>query len=247
MIDEEIRDCIQRVLSSTGFTVSGFGDEVEAVRQVKTEVEIGILRAVNTGTVEPIRAMRPCLFPDVTENEVREVLDDTLRAADFEPFFDIVELGKSAALPHGGYDGTRKLEAGMLILIDVGARLYGYSSDVTRTFYPLFHTRLRHENKEQVTVWQVVKDAQAATVKVMVPTNTAAAVDIAARKVIKEGGYGEFFTHHLGHGIDIKAHESPYLNQGNFGAVLRQGWSSPPSLVFTSSITLEFAWKMCYS
>ncbi|KAH5148959.1 hypothetical protein HBH70_033560 [Parastagonospora nodorum] len=223
MVDEEIRDFIQRGLGSTGFTVSGLRGEVEAVRQVKTEREVEILRAVNTGTVEAMRAMRPCLYPGVTENEVRDVLDDTLRAAGFEPFFDIVEFGMSAALPHGGYDGTRKLEAGMLILIDVGAHLFGYSSDVTRTFYPLFHSRPQHDNKEHIEVWQLVQDAQAAAIKAMMPNNTAASVDIAARKVIEEGGYGEYFTHRLGHGIGIKAHESPYLNQGNFGAILRPG------------------------
>jgi Xaa-Pro aminopeptidase len=223
MVDEEIRDFIQRGLGSTGFTVSGLAGEVEAVRQVKTEREIGILRAVNTGTVEAMRAIRPCLYPGVTENEVKDVLDDTLRAAGFEPFFDIVEFGKSAALPHGGYDGTRKLEAGTMVLIDVGAHLFGYSSDVTRTFYPLFHTRPRHENKEHMKVWNLVLDAQAAAIKAMVPNNTAAAVDIAARNVIDEGGYEPYFTHRLGHGIGIKAHESPYLNQGNFAATLRPG------------------------
>jgi Xaa-Pro aminopeptidase len=235
MVDEEMRDFIQRGLSTTGFAVSGLGGEVEAVRQVKTEREVGILRAVNTGTVEAMRALRPCLYSGVTENEVRDVLDNTLQAAGLTPFFDIVEFGKSAALPHGGYDGTRKLGADMLILIDVGAHLYGYSSDVTRTFYPLFssHSRhTRHNDTEQLKVWEIVKDAQAAAIKAMVPNNTAAAVDIAARSIIENAGYGEYFTHRLGHGIGIKAHESPYLNKGNFAATLRSGmaFSSEPGV-----------------
>jgi Xaa-Pro aminopeptidase len=137
-VDEEVRDSFQRGLSSTGFTVTGLGGEVEAVRQVKGEHEIGIIKAVNTGTVEAIRALRPCIYCSATENEVREARDETLRAAGFDPFFDLVELGVSAALPHRGYDITRELEPGMLTLIDVGAHLYGYSSDVTRTFYPPF-------------------------------------------------------------------------------------------------------------
>jgi Xaa-Pro aminopeptidase len=226
MVDEEIRDFIQRGISTGGFTVSGLGGEVEAVRQVKTKREIEILRAVNTGTVEAMRALRPCMYTGVTENEVRDVLDNTLEAAGLTPFFDIVEFGESAALPHGGYDGTRKLEADMLILIDVGAHLYGYSSDVTRTFYPLFSSHSQHQKynaTEQLKVWNVVKDAQAAAIKAMIPNNTAAAVDIAARSVIEDAGYGEYFTHRLGHGIGIKAHESPYLNKGNFAATLRPG------------------------
>ena len=231
MVDEEIRDFIQRGVASNGFTVTGLSGEVEAVRQVKTKREIGILKAVNTGTVEAIRAMRQCIYLGVTENEVKEVLDDTLRAAGFIPFFDLVEFGKSAALPHGGYDGTRKLEPGMLVLIDVGAHLYGYSSDVTRTFYPPFFPDPpppKYNVSEQVDVWQLVHDAQAAAVSAMVSNNTAASVDIAARDVVEAAGYGKYFTHRLGHSIGIKAHESPYLNKGNLGAVLRAG------MVFTA-------------
>ncbi|KAF2638901.1 peptidase M24 [Massarina eburnea CBS 473.64] len=231
MVDEEIRDFIARGLASNGFNVVGLAGEVEAVRQVKTDREIGILRAVNTGTVEAIRSMRKCLYKGVTENEVVEVLDNTLRAAGFEPFFDIVEFGKSAALPHGGHDGTRELQPGELILIDVGAHLYGYSSDVTRTFYPPFFPNpppSEHNTTEKTFVWNLVLEAQAASVKAMKADATAASVDIAARNIIEAAGYGKQFTHRLGHGIGIKAHESPYLNKGNHIDVLR------PGMVFTS-------------
>lgn len=231
MVDEEMRDFIQRGFAANGFTVIGLSGEVEAVRQIKTERELGILRAVNTGTVEAIRAMRQCLYEGVTENEVAEVLDDTMRAAGMDPFFDIVEFGKSAALPHGGYDGSRKLEPGMFVLIDVGAHLYGYSSDVCRTFYPPFVPSpppAKYNVTEQLRVWQVVLDAQDAAVKAMVANGTAAAVDIAAREIITAAGYEKEFTHRLGHGIGIKAHESPYLNKGNVGATLR------PGMVFTA-------------
>jgi Xaa-Pro aminopeptidase len=231
MVDDEIRDFVQRGLASSGFTVSGLSGAVEAVRQTKTPREIGILKAVNTGTVEAIRAMRQCLYPGVTENQVRDVLDDTLEAAGFIRFFDLVEFGESAALPHGGYDGSRKLEKGILVLIDVGAHLYGYSSDVTRTFYPPFFPDPPppgYNVTEQLAVWQLVADAQAAAVKAMRPNATAASVDLAARDVIDAAGYGKYFTHRLGHSIGIKAHESPYLNKGNFGAVLR------PGMVFTA-------------
>jgi Xaa-Pro aminopeptidase len=175
--------------------------------------------------------MRTCLKPGFTENEVAEVLDDTMRAAGMEPFFDIVEFGMSAALPHGGYNGERKLKPGMFVLIDVGAHLYGYSSDVCRTFFPPFVSNpppAGYNTTEQLSVWQVVLDAQTAAVNAMVPNATAASVDIAARGVIEKAGYGKYFTHRLGHGIGIKAHESPYLNKGNFEPLLR------PGMVFTA-------------
>jgi Xaa-Pro aminopeptidase len=109
--------------------------------------------------------------------------------------------------------------------------LYGYSSDVTRTFYPPFFPDPPppgYNVTEQLAVWQLVADAQAAAVKAMRPNATAASVDLAARDVIDAAGYGKYFTHRLGHSIGIKAHESPYLNKGNFGAVLR------PGMVFTA-------------
>jgi Xaa-Pro aminopeptidase len=130
---------------------------------------------------------------------VAEVLDETLAAAGLAPFF-----GKSAALPHGGYDGMRKLEPGMFVLIDVGAHLHGYSSDVTRTFYPPFYRELissMDNATEQLQVGQLVLDAQAAAVKATVANNTAASVDIAARAVIEGAGYRDYFIHRLGHSI----------------------------------------------
>jgi Xaa-Pro aminopeptidase len=219
-VDDEIRDFIPRALASTAFSVSGPTHAITSIRQLKTPLETGILRAVNTGTVEAIRATRTCLYPDVTENTVQSVLDATLQAAGLTPFFAIVQFGESAALPHGGYDGRRQLKPEMMVLIDVGAHLYGYSSDVTRTFYAPF---AREAGEEESRVWRVVRDAQIAGVKAVVWNGTAAGVDGAAREVVVRAGYGEGFTHRVGHGIGIKAHEGPYLDGGNFGAVLRPG------------------------
>jgi Xaa-Pro aminopeptidase len=64
------------------------------VKQTKTQREVEIVRAVNTGTVEALRAMRLCMYPRLTESEVMDALDNTLRAAGLEPFFDIVLFGK---------------------------------------------------------------------------------------------------------------------------------------------------------
>jgi Xaa-Pro aminopeptidase len=99
MVDDEMRDFIQRGLSLSGFNVVGLGGEVEKVKQTKTPREIELIRAVNTGTVEAVRAMRKCMYPGLTENEVMNVLDDTLRAAGLEPFFDIVLFGTSPPFP----------------------------------------------------------------------------------------------------------------------------------------------------
>ncbi|GKZ83496.1 hypothetical protein AnigIFM56816_008591 [Aspergillus niger] len=229
MVDEEMRDFIQRGLGHSGFEIVGLMGEVERVRQIKSDTEVGILRAVNTGTVEAVRQMRKCLYPGLTESEIASALDNTLRSARLEPFFDIVLFDENAANPHGGTNGSKVLEPETFVLIDVGAHLLGYSSDICRTFFPPFlepptpdmpaPARLR----EKLEVWDIVFEAQTRSIGQFQVNASAASVDIAAREVITDGGYGEAFTHRVGHGIGIKAHESPYLNQGNHAILLQAG------------------------
>ena len=232
MVDEEMRDFISRGLSENDFTVVGLDSEVERVRQTKSEAEIGILRAVNTGTVEALRAMRKCLAPGLTEDDMMQVLDNTMRAAGLDPFFDIVLFDEDASNPHGGTDGSKKLENKTMVLIDVGAHLYGYSSDICRSFFPSFsqqpktsedYAALSDTMHKKIKIWDIVLAAQDASLYALHENSTAAAVDIAARKVITEKGYGKAFTHRVGHSIGIKAHESPYLNKGNVNTTLKAG------------------------
>ncbi|KAI4717455.1 Creatinase/aminopeptidase [Aureobasidium sp. EXF-10727] len=244
MVDEEIRDFLVRGLDANGFKTVGLGGEVEAVRQVKTPAEIELLRAVNTGTIEGIRAMRPCLEPGLTENQVIEILDNTLKTIGFDLFFDIVLFEGNAALPHGGFaTGDKVLTYETMVLIDAGYHYLGYSSDVCRSFFidppkkcllqrvlglsgPEIQNSKLHA--EKLKVWDIVLEAQTQAAKMFVPNATAASVDLAARKVIDDAGYKGTFTHRLGHGIGIKAHESPYLNKGNHETLLRAG------MVFTA-------------
>ena len=241
MVDEEMRDFISRGLASIDFDVVGLGGEVEAVRQVKSHAEIRLLRAVNTGTVESVRAMRKCMIPGLTEDGVRQVLDNTLRSVNLEPFFDIVLFDEDGSNPHGGTNGSKKLGNETMVLIDVGAKLYGYSSDICRSFFPTFsnqpetdeeYASLSEVMKEKVKVWDIVLAAQSASMEALHQDSSAADIDIAARDVITGAGYGEAFTHRVGHGIGIKAHESPYLNKGNTNTTLWAGmtFTSEPGI-----------------
>lgn len=232
MADEEIRDYIVRGLDAAGFETVGLSPEAERVRQLKSAAEVELLRVVNTGTVVAVRAMRPCLVPGLTENEVTDILNNALLSIGFQLFFNIVLFEEHGALPHGGFvTGGKELTYHSMVVIDVGAHYLGYSSDICRSFLidppegsddttiaaadPL---RAEKEN-----VWQIVLDAQTAAAEAFKPNNTAASVDIAARTVIEDAGYGYGFTHRLGHGIGIKAHESPYLNKWNKGSLLEPG------------------------
>ncbi|KAI1138479.1 Prolidase/Aminopeptidase P-like protein [Hypoxylon sp. FL0543] len=218
MVDEEMRDFIARGLANAGFETLGLSPEVELVRQIKSAAEVEVLRAVNTGTVAAVRAMRPCLVAGLTEDEVRDILDAALLSVGFSLFFNIVLFEEDGALPHGGFVvGKKKLTHETMVVIDVGAHYLGYSSDICP---PGGNSEL---HAEKLKVWDIVLDAQTAAAAEFKPNNTAANVDLAARKVIDEAGYGYAFTHRLGHGIGIKAHESPYLNKWNTKAILQQG------------------------
>ncbi|KAJ5994712.1 hypothetical protein N7481_001689 [Penicillium waksmanii] len=217
MVDEEMRDFIQRGLASVGFDVVGLGGHVEEVRQIKSASEVEILRAVNTGTVEAVRQMRKCLYPGLTENQIAAALDDALRAAGMEPFFDIVLFDENASNPHGGTNGTKVLEAETFVLIDK-------PSENEKTLTP--------QIAEKLKVWDIVFEAQTESIRQFRENYTAASVDIAARNVIDGAGYEGTFTHRLGHGIGIKAHESPYLNKGNHKTLLKTGmaFTSEPGI-----------------
>ncbi|KAI1463362.1 Creatinase/aminopeptidase [Daldinia caldariorum] len=253
MIDEEMRDFIARGLANTGFETFGLSPEVELVRQLKSPAEVELLRAVNTGTVAAVRAMRPCLVAGLTEDEVRGILDASLLSVGFSLFFNIVLFEEDGALPHGGFVvGKKKLNHETMVVIDVGAHYLGYSSDICRSFFidpeaaksgRIYSTLVApllkmmklptglpsvpegdHQlHEEKLKVWNIVLEAQTAASREFRANNTAANVDLAARKIIEGAGYGHAFTHRLGHGIGIKAHESPYLNKWNTKVTLQPG------------------------
>lgn len=200
---------------------------VSLLRMVKTEHEIEILRCAAQTTVNVIRAVRNDIKVGIHESHVQELLTEAYRQAglEYEKGNSLVLFGKDAALPHGSGNDTR-LERGMMVLIDTGARLHGYMSDITRTFW--IKNGHREVNEELSKVWGIVKGAQIAALRAIRPGVACSSIDKAARTVISKEGYGAYFTHRLGHGIGLEGHEEPYLNGGNTHTELRAG------MVFTN-------------
>jgi Xaa-Pro aminopeptidase len=179
----------------------------DALRTVKSPEELGYIREAARRTVAAIDATHEKLTAGITERDVSAILSQEFVRLGVRGD-GLVQFGPSSALPHGG-PGDRALAKGDAVLIDCGCRVRGYTSDVTRTvsFGP--------PSDEFRKVYAVVDRAQTAGIDALAAGRTGEEVDRAARKVIEDAGYGEFFTHRLGHGLGMDGHEHPYLVKGN--------------------------------
>lgn len=198
------------------------------LRMQKSAHEIEILRCVSETTVNVIRAVKDQIHVGARESEVQAMMTQAFKESglSYEAGGSLVLFGKDAALPHGKGNDT-KLEKGMMVLIDTGARLHGYLSDITRTFW-VRRGHSKEMNEELDKVWETVKKAQIAALEAIKPGAACNSIDKAAREVISEQGYGARFTHRLGHGLGMEGHEEPYLNSGNTDTALK------PGMVFTN-------------
>lgn len=122
--------------------------------------------------------------------------------------FAIVASGPNSASPHHE-PGERRIGAGEPVVCDFGGTLGGYCSDITRTVFT------GRPPGELARIYEVVAEAQAAGVMAARVGELCSAVDNAARRVITEAGYGEYFVHRTGHGIGLEEHEEPYIVAGN--------------------------------
>jgi Xaa-Pro dipeptidase len=123
-------------------------------------------------------------------------------------FPPIVVAGPNGASPHAT-PSDRPIQAGEAIIVDCGITVGGYAADITRTF------AIGELEPEMARVYEVVRAANAAGRSAAGPEVPAEDVDRAARAVIEEAGYGEYFIHRTGHGLGLETHEPPYIVAGN--------------------------------
>jgi len=123
-------------------------------------------------------------------------------------FSTMVLTGANAASPHGT-PGETKIKKGDLVLFDLGVVVDRYCSDITRT------VAYGEINDKQKEIYDTVLKAQLAAIDASRPGVSAAEVDLTARRIISNAGYGEFFPHRLGHGLGISVHEYPSLTETN--------------------------------
>lgn len=180
----------------------------DELRMVKSPVEIRVIRKAARITEESITAVHALLEEGLTELDVAAMLSKEMRVRGSSGG-GLVQFGANSAIPHAGSQ-RKKLRKGMTVLIDAGSRVEGYTSDVTRTIFWGEYPAPKYRQ-----VFSVVLTAQQAAVSLAKPGVPCQELDRAARAIVSKAGFGEYFTHRLGHGMGMDVHERPYLVEGN--------------------------------
>jgi Xaa-Pro aminopeptidase len=183
-------------------------DCLPMMRAVKDDNELMRLAAAGAAADSTYGEIVQRHFADRREIEVAADLADLLREFGHEQVdFTVVGSGPNGANPHHEA-GDRVIEPGDAVVLDFGGLRFGYGSDTTRTVC------VGEPTSEIREVHEIVRLAQQAGVDAVRPGLTCQEVDRAARKVIRDAGYGAQFIHRTGHGIGVTTHEPPYMVEG---------------------------------
>ena len=207
---------------SGGASLADCGGLVERLRRSKDEVEIAAIAAAAELTDSIYTELFETGLTGRTEAEIAGWVMARMREQGAEASFPpIVAAGPNGASPHAE-PGRRKVGAGELVVLDMGAKLDGYCSDCTRT------VATGEIADEAAEIYEVTLRANELALEAVSAGREAAGIDAVARDLITEAGYGESFGHGLGHGVGMEVHEAPRL-----------GPRSGDSLIVGDVVTVE--------
>ncbi len=194
-----------------GLNVKDASDTLKLLRKTKRDSELDCIQRACAITQKAFYAGLSSIRTGITELELKEIIENHMqRFGGEQPSFDtIVAFGANSAVPHHQSDNT-KLEPNTAVLVDMGCKVNGYASDLTRTAF--FGT----PNLEFLRVYNSVKKANLVAEQNIFDGISVKEADELARQSLVVDGYGEFFTHSLGHGVGLDIHEPPTLSpKGN--------------------------------
>ena len=185
---------------------------IRDLRIVKDETELRAIRGAIRAAETAFGELRKRIELGMTEVRIAAELEHLMRLAGAEEpaFRTICAIDAAAAMPHAR-PGTRRLKSGSVLLVDFGARVRGYVSDLTRV---LFAGRIRPRVR---SVYAIVQEAQAAAIAAARPAAPLREIHAAARGPIDDAGFGDNFQHGTGHGIGREVHEPPNFAQQSKG------------------------------
>lgn len=193
------------------------GKFIRELRMIKDKEELSKIRLSEQLSEAAFTHFVNNAYAGMTELSAACLIESYMRehGAKKTSFDTIIASGENGAMPHAVAQ-NRKIEAGTLAVCDFGCMLDGYMSDMTRT---VAFGKISDYEKE---VYEVVKTAQCAAEGAVCEGVTGLEVDLAARTVIEEAGFGEYFTHSTGHGVGLQIHELPAASKSS-DVLLREG------------------------
>ncbi len=184
------------------------GELLSPLRICKSPAEIEALALAAAQADRAMQAAVDTCRIGVTEAEVAWATEAAFRQDGAEEVcFTLVASGPNGAFPHH-HSGDRKLQEGDAIIIDIGASLHGYKSDITRMVY------LGEPPAEFLKAYDAVLQANQLAIAAARPGLAAGEIDAVARSTLAAAGYGPFFIHRTGHGIGLEGHEPPWIMEG---------------------------------
>jgi Xaa-Pro dipeptidase len=218
---------------------------VKAVRLIKSPAELALMQTANDVTLAALRHVHANVHVGMTPAEIGALMTSATVALGGAPEFGLVLINEASAYPHGSHQ-KQTLRDGSTILMDVGCTVYGYQSDISRTWV------MGQPSAKQRKVWATVKTGQEialATARLGTPVG---AIDDAVRAYYEKEGWGPGYhlpglSHRTGHGIGLDGHEPPYLVHGDT-TPLAPGmcFSDEPGIYIPGEfgIRLEDCWHM---
>ncbi len=187
---------------------------VEGLRSIKEPEELALIREAVELADAVFQQAQTMIRPGMTEKDAAWELEKSFRQGGSEgvAFEIIVASGPNAALPHAR-PTDKEMGTGEPVVIDMGARIGGYCSDLTRTLF------LGEADKSMRKIYDIVLEAQIAAIEGVTSGMEAAQADQLARSVIEQAGHGDQFGHGLGHGVGLAVHELPTVGPASTGAL----------------------------
>ena len=210
-------------------------DEVKAIKTPQEQEKMIRASQVNDSVMAQVATL---IQVGKSEAQLRDEIDALFRQVSQGNSFDtIVAYGDHAADPHG-VPGERTLKAGEAVVVDMGCVVDGYCSDMTRTFFV-------GQNTEK-EIYETVRKANLAGIAAVKPGIPFKQIDLAARKVIEDAGYGEYFIHRLGHGIGMEVHE-PFDVSATDETLVREGmcFSIEPGIYIPGRVGIRIEDLVC--
>jgi len=189
---------------------------IENQRAVKDKKELSWIKKALGVSRSAFDYLESRLESGITEKDLSiEIINFLRRNADEEAFPPIILFGERTSLPHGR-PTERRLKKNEIVLLDLGAKVGGYCSDLTRT---IFFGRVKRKWQE---IHHLITEVQEEAIKKIKPGVSCSYIDKIIRERIKEAGYGEKFLHGSGHGVGLAVHELPSITAKSKG-VLKTG------------------------